>query len=156
MSETCKLEKRGWLVEQTLFSVYHSWIFIGRTDAEAETPIFWPPDAKNWLEKDPDAGKDWRLEEKGMTEAWDGWMLSPTWWTWVWTSFESCWWTGKPSMLQSMGSQRAEHDWATELTDDDKKYFKDRTVFIVSLFHIPALSHVNVFHFLVILMLFTI
>ena len=46
-----------------------SWIFIGRTDAEAETPILWPPDAKNWLiGKDPDAGKDWRLEEKGTTE----------------------------------------------------------------------------------------
>ena len=46
-----------------------SWIFIGRTDAEAETPIVWPPDAKNWLIwKDPDAGKDWRWEEKGTTE----------------------------------------------------------------------------------------
>ena len=46
-----------------------SWIFIGKTDAEAETPIFWPPDVKNWLIwKDPDAGKDWRQEEKGTTE----------------------------------------------------------------------------------------
>ena len=46
-----------------------SWIFIGRTDAEAETPILWPPDAKNWLlGKDPDAGKDWRQEERGTTE----------------------------------------------------------------------------------------
>ena len=46
-----------------------SWIFIGRTDAEVETPILWPCDAKNWLiEKDPDAGKDWRQEEKGTTE----------------------------------------------------------------------------------------
>ena len=46
-----------------------SWIFIGRTDAEAEAPILWPPDVKNWLTgKDPDTGKDWRLEEKGMTE----------------------------------------------------------------------------------------
>ena len=45
------------------------WIFIGSTDAEAETPVFWPPDAKNWLIwKDPDAGKDWSLEEKVMTE----------------------------------------------------------------------------------------
>ena len=45
------------------------WIFIGRTDAEAEAPILWPPDVKNWLiGKDPDAGKDWRQEEKGMTE----------------------------------------------------------------------------------------
>ena len=47
-----------------------SWIFIGRTDAEAETPILWPPDVKNWLTgKAPDAGKVWRKEEKGMTEA---------------------------------------------------------------------------------------
>ena len=46
-----------------------SWIFIGRTDAEVETPILWPPDAKNWLIwKDPDAGKDWSWEEKGTTE----------------------------------------------------------------------------------------
>ena len=46
-----------------------SWIFIGRTDAEAETPTLWPPNAKNWLiGKDPVAGKDWRQEEKGMTE----------------------------------------------------------------------------------------
>ena len=46
-----------------------SWIFIERTDAEAETPILWPPDAKNWVTgKDPDAGKYWRREEKGMTE----------------------------------------------------------------------------------------
>ena len=46
-----------------------SWIFIERTDAEVETPILWPPDARNWLTgKDPDVGKDWRQEEKGMTE----------------------------------------------------------------------------------------
>ena len=56
-----------------------SWIFIGRTDAEAETPIIWPPDMKNWLTgKDPDAGKDWRQKEKGMTEdemiGWHHWL----------------------------------------------------------------------------------
>ena len=46
-----------------------SWVFVGRTDVEAETPILWPPDAKSWLiGKDPDAGKDWGQEEKGMTE----------------------------------------------------------------------------------------
>ena len=45
-----------------------SWIFIGKTDFEAETPVLWPPDVKNWLIwKDPDAGKDWRWEKKGMT-----------------------------------------------------------------------------------------
>ena len=50
-----------------------SWIFIGRTDAEAETPILWPSDAKNWLTgRDPDAGKDWREEEEGTTE--DEWL----------------------------------------------------------------------------------
>ena len=89
-----------------------SWIFIGRTDAEAETPMLWPPDAKNWLiVKDPDAGKDWRQEEeeKGMTE--DSWMASPTRWTWVWVSSGSWWWTEKPDVLQSMGSQRVGHDW---------------------------------------------
>ena len=56
-----------------------SWIFTGRTDVEAETPILWPPDVKNWLiGKDPDAGKDWRQEEKGMTEdemvVWHHWL----------------------------------------------------------------------------------
>ena len=46
-----------------------SWIFIGRTDVEAETPVLWPPDGKNWLiVKDPDSGNDWRQEEKGTTE----------------------------------------------------------------------------------------
>ena len=54
-------------------AIYKSWIFIGRTDAEAETPILWPPDLKKWLiGKDPDAGKDWKQEEKGMTE--DKWL----------------------------------------------------------------------------------
>ena len=49
--------------------VNQSWVFIGRTDAETETPILWPPDVKNWLiGKDPDAGKYWRQEEKGPTE----------------------------------------------------------------------------------------
>ena len=92
-----------------------SWIFLGRNDAEAEAPILWPRDAKNWLiGKDPDAGKDWRWEEKGMT-VWDGWMASLTQQTWLWASSRSWWWTGKPGVLQSMGSQRGGHDWATEL-----------------------------------------
>ena len=56
-----------------------SWVFIGRTDAEVETPILWPPDTKNWLiGKDPDPGKDWSQEEKGITRGWDCWMASPT------------------------------------------------------------------------------
>ena len=54
------------------------WIFIGRTDAEAEAPILWPPDMNSWLRKDPDAGKDWRQEEKRVTEdemvGWHHWL----------------------------------------------------------------------------------
>ena len=92
-----------------------SWIFIGRTDAKAETPILWPPDAKSWLIwKDPDAGKDWGQEERETT-GWDGWMASRTQWTWVWVDSRSWWWTGWPGMLRFKGSQRVGHDWATEL-----------------------------------------
>ena len=93
------------------------WDFFGRNDAKAETLIFWPPDVKNWLiGKDPNAGKDWKWEEKGTTRGWDGCMASPTWWAWVWVNSGSLWWTGRPGMLGFMGSQRVRHDWATELT----------------------------------------
>ena len=76
-----------------------------------KTPILWPLDAKNWLTaKDPDAGKDWRQEEKGMTEdEMAGWhhRLNGH---WVWASSRSWWWTGRPGVLQSMESQRVRHD----------------------------------------------
>ena len=98
-----------------------SWVFIGRTDVEAKTPTLWPPDAKRWLIwKDSDAGKDWRQEEKGTTE-WDGWMASLTQWTWVWVDSGSWWWTGRPGVLQFMGSQRVRHAWATELNWTESK-----------------------------------
>ena len=89
-----------------------SWVFIGRTDAEAETPILRPPD-KNWLiGKDPDAGKDWGKRRgwqrmrwlDGITDLMD--MSLSKLWSW--------WRTGKPGVLQSMGSQRVGHNWATE------------------------------------------
>ena len=87
-----------------------SWLFIGRTDAVDEAQIFWPPDVKNWLiEKALMLGKiegRWRRNAR----AWNGWMTSLTQWTWVWASSGSWWWTGKPGMLQSMGSQRIGHD----------------------------------------------
>ena len=93
-----------------------SLLFIGRTDAEAETPILWPPDVKSWLiGKGPDAGKVWRPEEKGKTEdemvGWHHWLNG----RWVWVASGSWWWTGRPGMLQSMGSQPVGHDWVTEL-----------------------------------------
>ena len=92
-----------------------SWVFTGRTDDEAETSILWPPDVKSGLTgKDPDAGRNWGQEEKEMT-GWDGWMASPTQWTWVWVDSGSLWWTGRPLTLQFMGSQRVRHHWVTEL-----------------------------------------
>ena len=93
-----------------------SWIFTGRTDAEAEALILWPLDVKNWLiGKDPDAGKDWR-QEKVMREdemiGWHHWLNGH--------EFEqasrSWWWTGKPGVLQPTGSERVGHDWVTELS----------------------------------------
>ena len=93
-----------------------SWMFIGRTDAEAETPILWPPVAKNWLSgKDPDAGKRLKAEGEGDNTGWGGWMASPTQWTWVRVNSGSWWWTGRPSVVQSMGSQGVGHDWETEM-----------------------------------------
>ena len=90
-----------------------SWVFFGRTDAKAETLVLWPPRAKSWLiGKDSDAGSDWGQEEKGMI---DGWMASPTRWTWVWVNSGSWWWTGRPGVLQITGSQRVGHDWMAEL-----------------------------------------
>ena len=92
-----------------------SWLFIGRADVETETPILWPPHAKSWLVgKDSHAGRDWGQEEKGTTEdEMVGWhhQLNGH----VWVNLRSWWWTGRPGMLRFMGSQRAGHDWATEV-----------------------------------------
>ena len=94
-----------------------SWVFIGRTAAEAEIPILWPPDVKKWLiGKDPDAGRDWGQEEKGVTEDemagcyhWlDGHEFELTLGV-VWVN------SGRPGMLWFMGSQIVGHDWVTEL-----------------------------------------
>ena len=95
------------------------WVFFGRNDAKAETPILWPPHAKSWLiGKDSDAGRDWGQEEKGTT-GWDGWIASLTRWTWIWVNSGSWWGTGRPGVLQFMGSQRVGHDWATDLIWSD-------------------------------------
>ena len=93
-----------------------SWIFIGRTDAEAETSILWPPDVKNQLiRKRPWYWERLKAGGEGNDRGWDGWMASSTRWTWVWVGSRSWWWTEKPGVLQSMGSQRVRHDWTTEL-----------------------------------------
>ena len=92
------------------------WVFIGRTDVEAETLVLWPPDAKSWLI----CKKTWCWERlkaggEGDNRGWDGWMASPTQWTWVWLGSGSWWWTGKPGVLWFMGLQRVGHDWTTKL-----------------------------------------
>ena len=92
-----------------------SWIFIRRTDSEAETPVLWPPDAKNWLIwKDPDAGKDWRRKEKGTTE---NEMVG---WRHRLNGHES----ERPGALQSVGSQRVGHNWAAELNWAEEPWWR--------------------------------
>ena len=59
---------------------------------------------------------------RGDDRGWDGWMASPTWWTWVWVNSGSWWWTGRPGVLRFMGSQRVRHDWATELNWTEMKW----------------------------------
>ena len=90
-----------------------SWIFIGRIDAEAR--ILWPPDGRSWfIGKDADARKDWGQEEKRVTkDKTVGWHHQLE-WTGVWATSQRQWWTGKPGVLQCMGSQRGGQTWATE------------------------------------------
>ena len=103
-----------------------SWVFIGRTNIAAETPILRPPDAKSW--------HIWKTLMIGKTECGRrrGWQsmrsleASPIQWTWVWVNSWSLWWTGRPAMLKSMGSQRAGHDW--DWTDLKIKIFKHRFI----------------------------
>ena len=102
-----------------------SWIFIGKTDTEVESPILLPLLAKNWLIwRDPDAGKDWMWEEKGRQRR--RWMASLAQWTWVSVISGSWWWTGsgdrQDGMLQSIGSERVRHDWVTELTSPPRLF----------------------------------
>ena len=92
-----------------------SWVFTARSDVKAETLILWPPDAKSWLNlKRPWCWERLKAGGVGNNRRWDGWMASWTQWTWVWVNSRSWWWTGRPGMLQFMGSKRVRHDWATE------------------------------------------
>ena len=88
------------------------WIFMRRTDAEGETPILGPPDVKN-IWKRPWCWERLKAGEGG-GRGWDGWMASLTQWTWTWENFGRRWVTGRPGVLQSMGTQRVGYDWATE------------------------------------------
>ena len=95
--------------------VDQSWVFIGRTDAEGEIPIFWPPHVELTHWKRPWCWEGLGAGGEGDNRGWDGWMASLTRWTWVSVNSRSWWWTGRAGMLQFMGSQRVGHDWVTEL-----------------------------------------
>ena len=98
-----------------------SWIFIGRTDAEAEAPTLWPPEVNNrFIEKTLMLGKTEGRRRRGSQRMrWlDGITDSMT---WVWANSRSWWWTGRPGMLQSIGLQRVRHNWVTELNSTDQR-----------------------------------
>ena len=112
---TVVLEKtlESWLDCKEIQPVYpqdQSWVFLGRTDVEAETLATWCKELTHW--KRPWCWESLKEGREGNDRGWDGWMALPTQWTWVWVSSGNWWWTGRPGMLQSMASQ----SW-TQLSD---------------------------------------
>ena len=95
-----------------------SWVFIGRTDVEAKTPKLWPHNMNcvnfNYWKR-PWCWKRLRAGGEGDDRGWEGWMASPTQWTWVWVDSGSWWCTGRPGVLWFMESHRIGRDWVTEL-----------------------------------------
>ena len=92
------------------------WIFIGKTDTEAEAPILlatWCKELTYW--KRPWCWERLKGGGEGDDRGWNGWMASLTQWNRVWANSGGWWWTGKPGVLQSMGLQRVGHNWATKL-----------------------------------------
>ena len=102
-----------------------SWIFTGRTGAWSSNTL-----ATWWEElthlKRPWCWKSLKAGGEGDDKGWDGWMASLTQWAWVWANSGSWWWTGKPGMVQSIGSQRVGHNWVTELNWRHIKFKGDR------------------------------
>ena len=93
-----------------------SWMFIGRLMLKLKLLNT----SATWCEELTHLKRSWSWERlkpggEGANRGWDCWMASLTQWAWVWVNSGSWWWTGRPGMLQSMGSQRVGHDWATEL-----------------------------------------
>ena len=115
-----------------------SWIFTGSTDAEAQAPIFWPPDKKSWLvKKRPWCWERLKARGEGDNRGWDGWMASPTRWTWVWASSRIWLGVGKPGMLQSLQSLRIRYNWVTEQQMSYLGSFKSSKI-VSSLSGIPS------------------
>ena len=100
-----------WGVKSVLNIHWKDWCW----NWSSNTLTIWCKEVTHW--KSPWCWKRLKAGGEGDNRGWDSWMASPTWWTWAWASSGSWWWTGKPGMLWSMGSQRVRHNWATELTD---------------------------------------
>ena len=103
-----------------------SWIFIGRTDAEAEAPVLWPPHENiHWTR--PWCWERLKAGGEGDDRGWDGWMASLIQWTWVWANSGRWWRTGKPGVLRSVGSQSGTQlsNWTTTMHKKKCKYDKE-------------------------------
>ena len=137
----------GWRIDASSISREDSWdwVFIGRGGCSLEGPgcslegfmlklklqyfghLMWRADSlkRPWCWERLKAGGE--RDDRG----WDGWMASPTWWTWVWVNLGSWWWTGRAGVLHPMGSQRFRHDWVTELN----WFFNSLFVYILDCYH---------------------
>ena len=98
----------------------HSWVFIGRTDWNSNTSAIWCEELTHL--KRPWCWERLRAGGEGDDKGWDGWMASPTQWTWVWVDSGSWWWTGRPGVLRFMRLQRVGHDWGTELKEGSRQW----------------------------------
>ena len=93
--------------------IYYEMIITNRLVNSSISLATWFEELTHW--ERPRCWERLKAGGEGDDRGWDGWMASLTQWTWVWASPRSWWWSGKPGVLQSMGSQRVRHDWATEL-----------------------------------------
>ena len=135
-----RLLRVSWTARRSNQSILkeHSWVFIARTDAEAETLNTLATSCKeltHW--KRPWCWEGLGAGGEGDDRGWDGWMASPTRWTWVWVNSGRWWWTGRPGVLRFMGLQRVGHDWVTELNWNECSY-----LFLFMCNHLSYTKHI--------------
>ena len=122
-----------------------SWVF-GRTDAEAETPILWPPHAELTHWKRPWCWEGLGAGGEGDDKGWDGWMASLMRWTWVWVNSGSWWWTGRPGVLLFLGSQRVGYGWASELNWTEALFLLPIALYSLAILSQFSIEVIKLFH----------